>query len=109
MSKITASSVFSIIPPDQLAQYLDKFAKDVVSTVNGNLDFGNIRCQLISVNFSVANTSQVFTHSLGKVPTGYIPYGMSFSGNIYDGTNGKTATQISLQASSVGSARLIIF
>ena len=109
MSNITSSPTFSTIPQAQLAQYLDKFAKDVVSTVNGNLDFSNFNFRLFSVNFTTANVSQVFTHTLGRVPVGYIPYGMTFSGDIYDGTSKNTATQIYLRSSGVGTVRLIIF
>ena len=109
MSNITASPTFSTIPQSQLPQYLDKFAKDVVNTVNGNLDFSNFNFRLMTVNFSTANVSQVFTHSLGRVPVGYIPYGFTFSGYVYDGTSKNTATQIYLRSSGVGTVRMIIF
>jgi hypothetical protein len=109
MANITKPISFSQIPPEKIPEYLEKFASDVTQKVNGQLDFSNMNTQIISVNFSTANVSQAFPHTLGRVPKGYIPHGQSFNGNIYNGTNGNTATKIYLRSSAVGTANIMIF
>jgi hypothetical protein len=109
MANITKPTSFSQIPKEKVPEYLDKFAQDVTQKVNGQLDFSNMNVQIISVNFSTANVSQAFSHTLGRVPKGYIPHGQSFNGNIYNGTNGSTASTIYLRSSAVGTANILLY
>lgn len=110
MSSITQPTNFSTIPPDQVPQYLEKFASNVVSVVNGGLDFSNFNFQMITVNFPLVSVQYGFPHSLGKVPTGYIRYGGNFNGPIWENTTRLwTPTMIYLLAGSIGYAKLILF
>lgn len=110
MSNITGATSFSNIPQNQINQYLDKFAKSVTSVVNGNLDFSNFNCQLITVNFPNFNVIYGFPHTLGRVPLGYIRYGGNFNGAIWEQTKAEwTTSTIYLLCGSIGYANLILF
>lgn len=110
MSNITQPSNFSTIPPAQLAQYLDKFAKNVVQTVNGNLSFDNFNAQVITANFATDFVEHAFPHSLGRVPIGYIRIGGDFNGAIWENTTARwTSTNIYLLCGSAGYAKLLLF
>ena len=109
MSNITASPTFSTIPPAQLAQYLDQFAKSVISVVNGKLDFGNFNFQFVNVTFSTANVATTFSHGLGRTPQGYIRCAGTV-GYVYDqGSAYFTSKNITLLGNIAGSATVILF
>jgi hypothetical protein len=110
MSKISQPTSFAQIPQAQLAQYLDIFAQSVVSTVNGNLDFGNFNAQIITANFATDFVEYGFPHTLGRVPVGYIRVGGNFDGAIWENTQATwTANKIYLLCGSAGYAKLLLF
>jgi len=110
MSSIKASDDMSQVPPEQLQRFLDILAKDIVSTVNGKLDFQtNFNCTLISVPFTAANTQQAILHGLGRVPVGYIKTRASANMEVFDGTSGNTSNVLYLQASAPGTVGLLIY
>ena len=109
MSSITASTDISQVTPQLLPKFVDLFFQDVISVVNGGLDFStNFNCKLISVVFSAANTNVVTPHGLGRTPTGYIIMNASAATSVYNGT-GTNTTQIGLKASSPATVGLIVF
>ncbi len=110
MSKITASADFDKVKDDEQARILALFGEQVLSVVNGNLDFAtNINCKLMSISFATANANVSTAHSLGRQPTGYIVYQKSANLNVYDGTSANTSSVINLRSSAAGTASMIVF
>ncbi len=109
MSKIVAATQFTQVSQSDLTRYLELFGKDVVTKVNGQLDFGNFSSSLITVKFNTANAQVAVGHSLGRVPIGRLVYGQDNSGVIYDGTTANNASTIYLKCSATGSANIIVF
>lgn len=110
MSKVTESVDFDRVADDQLKKFLSKFGDQLLTVINGGLDFqSNFSCKLLSVTFSAANTNTSVSHGLGRVPTGYIPYQKSASLNVYDGTSANSASTLNLRASATGTVGLIVF
>lgn len=94
MSKITASTDFSQVKPEDLARYVEMFCKDVTERVNGNLDFAtNFSAQEVSVSFSQINADTVVSHTLGRAAQSYLITSKSAACDIY---NGSAASQNSL-------------
>lgn len=49
-------------------------------------------------------------HTLGKVPVGYIVYGQSAAGSVYDGVTANTKTTLYLKSDVAGAAfKIIVF
>lgn len=110
MSSITANTNFDQVKDDQLTKWLTIFGKDVVSTVNGNLDFlKNFKCRVVQVNFSAANVQQAITHGLGFVPIGCVQIKQSTAGHVIEGDTPWTKGVIYVKRNTVGACTLLIF
>lgn len=110
MGKVTASTDINQVKADEVAKFTDLALQDIVAQLNGEITFGeNIKCRLLSVTFSAANTEMAVSHTLGKVPRGYLPFSLSASANVYDGDSGSTNSVIYLKASAPATVGLIIF
>ena len=71
----------------------------------------NVDCRRVSVtSHGTPGTEFSVSHTLGKVPIGYIVCGQNGAGSVYDGTTANTATTLFLK-SDVGGVvfRLIVF
>lgn len=94
--------------PD-FARFLSVFAQEVESIVNGNISFGeNIKCDIISCVFGVADTNTNFGHKLGRIPLGYIPIASTSSARLYNGTVPNTKDTIYLRSSSAGTMTVVV-
>lgn len=110
MSKITSSTDFTTIKPEDLPKHLSFFADEVVNKVNGGLDFAtNINCKLISITFSAGATNTSIAHGLNRLPVGYLVYGQTANITVYDGSTANTTTTLTLRSSAAGAVRLIVF
>jgi hypothetical protein len=110
MSNVTAAADMTQVAQSDLARYVALFFQDVISTVNGHLDFKtNLNCKLINVVFGVANVNVSTPHGLGRPPSGYIVTGASAATSVYNGNMSNTATNINLMASAPATVGLIVF
>lgn len=110
MSSITASSDIDRVKPEDLPRWTALCLENIISTINGKLDFqSNFNQKTVSVNFSAADTDTAVSHGLGRVITGYILVGSSAALSIYDGTSGSTDQVLYLRASATGSARILVY
>lgn len=111
MSKLTRYSDFGRINDfPTFAKFCSSAFSDLVDIVNGNIDFdSNINCVFMDVTFTAVNTSQSFTHTLGKVPSGFIVTVPKSGGVIYQGTADWTVDSISLKATSPEGGTILIF
>lgn len=110
MSKVTASADFDRVPEDKLTRYLAIFGDDVLSTLNGGLDFEtNFNAKIVTVTFSSTSADVAVTHGLGRAPVGYIPLTLSADMTIYTGSSPGTSSLLYLRSSATGTAKLLIF
>lgn len=94
---------------EDIIRYVAIFAKDIVQTVNGRLEFDqNMKSDTVDVTFDSANTEVEISHDLGKVPSGYLVAKASAACAIYDGDRRNTATKIYLKSSDVSTVRIIV-
>lgn len=85
---------------------------DYDTLVNGNITFSD-NMDVVFVTYASnasANTEDTLSHSLGKVPTGYIVYSKNKAGTIYDGSTTWTSSNIYLKCdTSSVTFKLIVF
>ncbi len=93
---------------DDLKRFTDQITSALVSIVNGGLNFGdNVAVSFTTFTFIAANTTYQINHTLGVIPTGYIPISKSISTDIYNGTGSSTTTYLYLK-SSVANATVTV-
>ncbi len=110
MSKITASTDFARLKPEEMQKFVAILAEQLVTALNGQLDFStNFNCKLHSISFSAADTDTALAHGLGREPTGYLVYGLSASMVVYSGSAPSTTNLLYLRSSAIGSASMIVF
>lgn len=75
-------------------------------SIDDNLDVRRVSV----VSHAVAGTEFSVAHGLGKVPTGYIVYGQSAAGSLYDGSTANTKTTLYLKSNATGTTfKIIVF
>lgn len=110
MSNVTANPNLDQFSGDQLARYAGIFCRNLISVINGSLDFeSNFNCKLVSVNFNTINQDIPIAHGLGRVPMGRIVYSQACNGVILDGLTSNTVNTLYLRCGAIGKASLIVF
>lgn len=110
MSKVTASTDIQQVKPDEVARFTDLAFQDIVSTLNGNLDFQtNFNCKILSVTFSAANTQVAISHGLGRIPAGYLQISSSVAASVYNGDSSSSSSVLYLKSSAPATVGLIVF
>lgn len=95
---------------EELRQYITIFLTDLISQINGNLEFAqNIKTQEVVVTFSAANTNTAIPHSLGRVPAGYIQVEAGAATSLYNGNVANTAGVFNLRSSAATTVRILLF
>lgn len=103
------SDVSNLKDLTSLLTFLSRALGDIASTVNGKLDFpSNFACQIVSVQFTAANTDVVVSHDLKRVPAGYIPIKSSVASPILAGRADWTSSKLFLTSASTGSAEILL-
>lgn len=110
MGKVTASTDIDQVKEEDRARFTDLALQDIVAQINGELTFGeNIKCRFLSVTFSSANTEVQVSHTLGKVPRGYLCFSSSAAARVYDGDSDSTSSAIFLKSDAPATVGLIVF
>jgi hypothetical protein len=92
---------------DQLKTKLSDVIRNILEAVNGRLNFGeNIEASEVTAVFPGANTTIQVSHSLGRVPTGYIVSSKSAAIHVHDGNKENTDKHLYVQASAAGTVKL---
>lgn len=94
--------------PD-LVRFCSQAIKEIVETINGRLDFGNLRTSIVSVTFSGTTSNLAIEHGLGRTPEGYIIVSRSVNITVFDGTSGNTDTVLNLGSSGAGTVSVMAF
>lgn len=95
---------------DDFNRYGSQSIKQIIDVINGKLNFqDNIESQIVSVSFGTANQDVSASHSLRRVPTGFIPVGLSAAMIVYNGSTSNTDGIIYLRSSAVGTAQVLVF
>ena len=115
MSGIGASIIFPK-PRDRadedLFNVLSEFTNDVIKILNGGILFSdNFDCKLVTYTSNATpNTEDTFAHGLGRLPVGYLVYGMDKAAIVYDGGTAFTATNLYLKCNvATAAVKLLVF
>lgn len=109
MRVITRATLSNVEGLEQLQRFVSQDIQAIVGVVNGRLSLtDNLQTSLVTVTFTGTSTVQV-PHTLGIVPTGYIPVKLSADIRVFDGVGENTRQDIYLKASGAGTATLLIF
>ena len=77
-----------------------RFTRRIVDVLNGGIKItDNFDAQIITVTLTTANTEQTVSHSLKRVPNGYIVLSNDKAAIIYDGTSSWTSSAIYIRSS----------
>lgn len=110
MAKAIITNVSNMSGSD-IPRYCSMNFQNIDTQLNGNIEFGaNIKSSSTPVVFQTANTVVAVSHTLGRVPQGYIVIKQNAAGSILTSelTNPWTSTTIYLNASAAMTATLII-
>lgn len=106
---MTAYQKFSV---GNIVKILTDMNINLDSILNRGIRFeDNVDCRLVSVtSHGTPGTEFSVAHTLGKTPTGWIVYGQTGAGTMYDGTTANTATTLFLRSDAASKTfRLIVF
>lgn len=110
MSRITASTSIREVKPEEVPRFVDIFCQNVVTVVNGGLDFAtNFNCKVVSVVFTAANTDTTVVHNLGRVASKYFPISKTVATDVYDGSVPSSSSAIILRATVPSTVTLVVF
>ena len=85
---------------EDLRKFTDQIISQLVSVVNGKIDFDdNLDTSIVTFTFPAANTTYSVSHSLDRQPIGYSIIGKNISTDIYDGVGSSTEKAIFLRSS----------
>lgn len=97
------------IDAKDVQKFVGLMMENIVQVLNGNLEFiSNIKSSIISATFNATNTETQFSHTLGKVPIGYIVLSSTAAMSVYSGTTPFTNGLIFLKSSATGTASLLL-
>lgn len=110
MSNISASGdLGKIKEPADFMRAASEVVKDVVDTINGKLEFSNMKTQIVSVTFTSADSNTTVSHGLKKTGVQYIPISKSAACDVYNGNVAQTSSTISLKGSAAATVSLLLF
>lgn len=108
--KITNSSDLSNIKQEDIPRFLSAVLTQISAILNAGATFqDNFNAQIQSVVFPTANSEVPLRHSLGRVPSGYLPLTLSAAMILYNGSTGNSDSAIYLKSSAIGTATVLVF
>lgn len=91
-------------------KFLTIFLKSVFNVLNkGIIPSENFDSSEISITFSSAGSDVTVAHSLGRIPSGYWVINRTAGFVIYDGSIDWTDEDITLRATALGTATILVF
>lgn len=96
----------------EISRILSELMTNLTNMFDRGITFSeNISCDLVAyTSNAVANTEDTVAHALGKIPTGYLVYGIDKACSIYLGSTTWTATNIYLKTSvATVAVKIIVF
>ncbi len=82
-----------------LNEALLRFTRRIVDVLNGGIKItDNFDAQIVTVTLTAADTEQAVSHTLKRVPTGYIVLSNDKAAIIYDGTTSWTSSTIYIRS-----------
>ena len=111
MSKVSQyGDISNVKTLEDLITFAARAIDDLVTTINGKLDFqNNINCQLANVSFTAVNGEVAISHNLKRVPTGFLVYSVSTATVPQTGVTPWTSSAVYLRCQTTGNASVIIF
>lgn len=95
---------------DEIVRFLTMILEELTIQFNGKIDFdSNIRTSLVDVSFTTANAEKPITHTLDRVPLGYILAKSNVAVRLYDGATTNTASTIYIKADAISTTKVLIF
>jgi hypothetical protein len=91
---------------------LDSLVSEVKAILNGGIKFSdNFDAKMVSFTSSATpDAENTVTHTLGKIPTGYIVYSRNKAAVLYDGTTAWSTTSIYLKSNVASTAfKILVF
>lgn len=98
----------NITDPQQFIRYCSQVVGQIVSGINGQLDFTNLDTQTVQVTFQKANANTPIPHQLNKTGVNYIVVSKSAAADILRGS-GDSSGQIVLVATNPTDVTLVLF
>lgn len=95
----------------ELIRFASVSISKIQTIINGNVDLvDNASTQLLTFVFTKSNSDVGVSHSLGRVPQGYIMAGSTNNSlTIGNGQAETTDTNIYLQANAAGTVKVLVF
>jgi hypothetical protein len=93
-----------------LQRFSDQYFTATTDLLNGNLTFvDNIDVSIVTFNFLAANTTYQVTHTLERIPTGYLVIKKAASTDVYDGVGTNTGSAIFLRSTVATQVTVMVF
>ncbi len=92
---------------DEFMRFGSNAISAILSTVNGNLDFTNLKTQTVNVTFNQINANTPIAHNLNKTGVNYIVVSQDAATGIYRGS-GDTLKTVVLKATVATTVTLIL-
>lgn len=93
---------------DDFMRFCSDAVTTILTTLNGSLDFTNLKTQQVDIVFTQANANTPIAHNLNKTGVNYIVVSQDAATSIYRGS-GDTNKTIILKASVATTATLILY
>lgn len=111
MGKVSQESRLGTIKdPLEFIRQASTVLSEIVLNVNGNVTFqDNISCQIVTADFTQADTDLAVKHGLNKTSVNYYPVNKNVACDIYTGSAAATADVIYLKSTVVSKVTLVLF
>lgn len=97
-------------PMPQRWKFLTIFLRNVFDILNkGIIPADNFDAAEISIVFGSSGSDVTIAHSLGRIPSGYWVIKRTAGFVVYDGSKEWTESEITLRATALGSATILVF
>lgn len=106
---VTASTNIQQVKIEDATRFIDIALQDIVSVINGRLDFTNFNAKIVEVDFTVQNTDVPIVHGLGRVPDSYFVISQTAATSIVLGDESADSTTFFLKSTQLSTVRMVVF
>ncbi len=95
----------------ELGEALLKYSTKLGDIINGGLRVSeNLDVQIKTITIAAADTEETVSHTLKRIPAGYLVIGIDKAAIIYDGSTAWTATNLYIKTNTADTTvKLLIF